>query len=61
MIPALLSCVFVIYLYRKLNAPEPSSPEQDSSDENDDLASRLDALRERIARLDFNSSQGESS
>lgn len=61
MIPAILSCVFVIYLYRSLNAPEATPAEPDAMADNDDLARRIISLQERIARLDSKPSQGESS
>ena len=48
MIPAILSCLFVIYLYRTLNeqdAPEASSSTLQSLDAKvDDLQRRLDQL-----------------
>ncbi|MCC9643621.1 hypothetical protein LOC71_15150 [Rhodopirellula sp. JC740] len=49
MIPALLSCVFVIYLYRSLNAPEtPIGHEERSAD---DLNQRLSHLQSRMEKL----------
>ena len=50
MIPAILSCVFVIYLYRKLKAENDTSHGRDV-EASDDLAARIEALDERLERL----------
>lgn len=49
MIPALLSCVFVIYLYRTLNTPETPTGHDERS--TDDLNQRLSHLQSRIEIL----------
>ncbi len=54
MIPALLSCVFVLYLYRTLNSPgagELAGDDSRSATNVAGLESRLDALESRIERL----------
>jgi hypothetical protein len=62
MIPAILSCIFVLYLYRTLNAPETdgmtsSDPAVGSSES--ELAARLDDLQRRLAHLvDAQSTEG---
>ncbi len=50
MIPAILSCVYVIYLYKTLNEPSSSSV-ADSSDVSSTLDDRLKSLSDRIAAL----------
>jgi hypothetical protein len=48
MIPAILSCIFVLYLYRTLNAPDaPSAADVGEGD----LVNRLDDLQRRLDRL----------
>ncbi|TWU04346.1 hypothetical protein [Stieleria varia] len=52
MIPALLSCVFVFYLYRTLNAPPTDSPDASLRDSTPAaLESRIDSLQQRLDRL----------
>jgi hypothetical protein len=51
-IPAVLTCVFVIYLYRTLNADGTSTvPAADESSEMAELVKRLSSLEERLSRL----------
>ncbi len=59
MIPAILSCVFVLYLYRTLNAPdvESASGNEPASD-RDSLVSRIDELSDRIERLTKSAAEG---
>jgi len=60
MIAAVLTCVFVIYLYRKLNTDPGSASGNDKNGPNDltVLASRLATLEDRLKRLaDLNSTQ----
>lgn len=45
MIPAILSCVFVLYLYRMLNEPESSGTEEVSGDS---LSAKLENLQARL-------------
>ncbi|SMP42614.1 hypothetical protein SAMN06265222_101811 [Neorhodopirellula lusitana] len=49
MIPALLSCLFVLYLYRTLNAPE--SDAADSTDAADGAVSGHSELSEQLSGL----------
>lgn len=52
MIPAVLSAVFVLYLYRTLNAPDSSDAEVVSGgDVADQLASRIASLQARLDEL----------
>ncbi len=52
MIPAILSCLFVIYLYRTLNAP-PADETASAPAGDDDASSRsLEALTERLGELE---------
>lgn len=70
MIPALLSCVFVIYLYRSLNHPPsaadaPASGEAaiDSAGPADELAGlsrRITALENRLNQLAELAADGEA-
>ncbi len=62
MIPAILSCIFVVYLYHTLNE-SPHSPE--SFVENDasnlsleELTERLRILQSRIEQLDAHHNNG---
>jgi hypothetical protein len=68
MIPAILSCIFVIYLYRELNAVESAggSASDAAGDRDDDLAaltSRVRSLENRLQQLVQNapSSRGTKS
>ena len=53
MIPALLSAVYVVYLYHKLNAPsaESSATGTTAVHDPDQIERRMAALQERIERL----------
>lgn len=53
MIPALLSAVYVVYLYHKLNAPaaESSADGAPAVDDPDQLQQRMAALQDRIEKL----------
>ncbi|WP_230779753.1 hypothetical protein [Roseiconus lacunae] len=56
MIPAILSCVFVIYLYRMLQQPSGASePRADDSSQQyvseQQVSERLAALQRRVDRL----------
>lgn len=53
MIPALLSAVYVVYLYHKLNAPAAESPATSMTavDDPDQLERRMAALQDRIEKL----------
>lgn len=55
MIPAILSVVFVVYLYQSLNgapdAPVGTTGEALGSGDQSDLAARLSSLQSRIERL----------
>lgn len=46
MIPAILSCIFVAYLYRTLNAPEGTAANSDQA-----AGSATDSIQQRIQRL----------
>ncbi len=49
MIPAILSCVFVAYLYTTLNAEE--SPQASDKSESSVSAARVHELKARVDRL----------
>ena len=56
MIPALLSCLFVLYLYRTLNEPDTIEQQtglsaSESQSEIDALERQLVDLRQRLERL----------
>jgi hypothetical protein len=56
MIPAVLSCLFVIYLYRTLNQPDAAAPGFATGADGDqdvlnDIAARLAALETRLRKL----------
>ena len=58
MIPALLSCLFVLYLYRTLNEPGAANPTEEVENSNsanefdlDGLDRELSLLRQRLAKL----------
>ena len=61
MIPAILSCLFVLYLYRTLNAPDEAtalaSPQQ--SDDHAGLATRLTAIQSRLDQLTTDANSGD--
>lgn len=61
MIPAILSCVFVLYLYRVLNAPagDGRTGVNLKSDSIESLKQRIEAARQRIERMSHSSGQGE--
>ncbi|MCR9293475.1 MAG: hypothetical protein NXI32_12200 [bacterium] len=62
MIPAVLSCVFVLYLYRTLNEPAQeasNSQTANSVNETVELTSRLEALQQRVERLVESRQRGE--
>ena len=55
MIPAILSCIFVIYLYQTLNHTKPS-PDQLDDDVNtlespESLSTRINRIQERLDKL----------
>lgn len=57
MIPAVLSCIFVLYLYRTLNAPEldgAAGRVTETSDEIVAIEVRLAKLSQRLDRLSAN-------
>lgn len=61
MIPAILTCVYVVYLYRKLNGGTvPTDPKANSSSELTALADRLPALEARLRQLAKNNSTKET-
>lgn len=55
MIPAILSVVYVAYLFQKLNresgSPEPKSAVDPPEDQTEDLINRLSELQARIEQL----------
>lgn len=63
MIPAILTCVFVIYLYQSLNHPEKVSEAAASGTQPSvsDLNGRLDALQTRIQTLIDHNQRGTQS
>ena len=61
MIPAILTCVFVVYLYRKLNGdPVSIDPNSNLPNELTALANRLPALESRLRQLADNNSKQEA-
>ena len=63
MIPAILSCVFVIYLYHSLNGDSQKSnrsiePASNSKDPLQSLVERLDGLQKRLNALSENDKAG---
>lgn len=63
MIPAVLSCIFVLFLYRTLNEPaQEASNSQTSTSVNEaaELTNRLDALQQRVERLAESRQRGEA-
>ncbi|TWU58569.1 hypothetical protein Poly51_13480 [Rubripirellula tenax] len=48
MIPAILSCVYVIYLYRTLNAP---ASEHTTDAQSESLSDRVSRIQSRIDSL----------
>ncbi|EMI53857.1 hypothetical protein [Rhodopirellula sallentina] len=52
MIPAVLSCLYVLYLYRILNSPAEESGASGSTGGSDDgLLHRLDKLQNQVDRM----------
>lgn len=55
MIPAILSCLFVLYLYRTLNSPEESGPDASGSDRGRsstaNVEQRIRELQQRVEQL----------
>ncbi|MFG0288004.1 MAG: hypothetical protein ACF8CQ_07520 [Rhodopirellula sp. JB044] len=52
MIPAVLSCLYVLYLYRILNSPAEESATLGSAESSDDgLLRRLDELQRHVDQL----------
>lgn len=61
MIPAILTCVFVLYLYHSLNAPKnDGSTARAPGTSASDLARRLEELEHRLQALASNKTSGES-
>ena len=64
MIPAILSAVFVVYLYRTLNQPSASDlPASSATSDDSDaqvIAARLRDLQSRIDRLAATTNDGGS-
>lgn len=62
MIPAVLSCIFVLYLYRTLNAPDASDDSPSAADSTPDefggLVRRLTTLQQQLDNLSGNESRG---
>lgn len=57
MIPAVLSCIFVLYLYRTLNAPELDGADGRVTETSDEIVAievRLAKLSQRLDRLSAN-------
>ena len=61
MIPAILSCVFVIYLYQSLNA-DPAKQVEQAGDKDPlrELSNRVASLNERLSKLTATSEPGRS-
>lgn len=58
MIPAILSCVFVIYLYQSLNADPAKQVEQaEGGDPLRELSDRVAKLNDRLSKLKTASGQ----
>lgn len=60
MIPAVLSCLFVLYLYRSLNTSEPDQSQQQPASESD-LTKRLGELQKRVDRVAEQTKSGKRS